>query len=73
MSLAKEITSNFRLGGKNMSNMTGLGRYQKALELEAEGLEANQIAYKAGNKNTQAWHAAKHYYKKTDRRDEPAR
>ena len=47
-----------------MSNMTGLGRYQKALALEAEGLEANQIAYKAGYKNTQAWHAAKHYYKK---------
>ena len=47
-----------------MSNMTGLGRYQKALALEAEGLEASQIAYKAGYKNTQAWHAAKHYYKK---------
>ena len=55
-----------------MSNMTGFGRYQKALELEAEGLAANQVAYKAGYKNTQAWHAAKYRYKKAGR-DEPAR
>ena len=57
-----------------MSNMTGLGRYQKAMEFEAEGLEANQIAYKAGYKNTQAWHAAKHYYKKqTDEMNQRAK
>lgn len=47
-----------------MSNMTGLGRYQKAMAMEAEGLAANQVAYKAGYKNTQAWYAAKAYYKK---------
>lgn len=44
--------------------MTGLGKYQKGLELEAEGMSAYQIAEKLGYKNTQAWHAAKSYYSK---------
>ena len=57
-----------------MSNMTGFGRYQKALELEAEGLAANQVAYKAGYKNTQAWYDAKYRYKKqTDEMNQRAK
>ena len=47
-----------------MSNMTGLGKYQKGLELEKEGLSALQIATKLGYKDAQAWHAAKNYYGK---------
>ena len=47
-----------------MSNMTGLGRYQKGLELEKEGLSGTQIAEKLGYNNVQAWYDAKQYYGK---------
>ena len=47
-----------------MSNMTGLGRYQKGLELEKEGLSGAQIATRLGYKDAQAWYAAKAYYGK---------
>ena len=47
-----------------MSNMTGLGRYQKGLELEKEGLSGAQIATKLGYSNVQAWYDAKQYYGK---------
>lgn len=47
-----------------MSNMTGLGRYQKGLELEKEGLSGAQIAEKLGYNNVQAWYDAKQYYGK---------
>ena len=47
-----------------MSNMTGLGKYQKGLELEKEGLTGAQIAAKLGYKNIQAWYDAKQYYGK---------
>ena len=47
-----------------MSNMTGLGRYQKGLELEKEGLTGAQIAAKLGYSNVQAWYDAKQYYGK---------
>ena len=47
-----------------MSNMTGLGRYQKGLDLEKEGLTGAQIAAKLGYSNVQAWYDAKQYYGK---------
>ena len=45
-----------------MSNMTGLGRYQKGLELEKEGLTGAQIAAKLGYANAQGWYDAKYRY-----------
>ena len=47
-----------------MSNMTGLGKYQKGLELEKEGLSAKEIAGRIGLKDAQAWYAMKNYYSK---------
>ena len=44
--------------------MTGLGMYQKGLELEGEGKPAAQIAKQLGYSSTQAWYAAKSYYSK---------
>ena len=46
-----------------MSNMTGLGRYQKGLELEKDGLTGAQIAKKLGYNNVQAWYDAKYHYR----------
>lgn len=44
--------------------MTGLGKYQLGLELEAEGLTNAQIAQKLGYKDAQAWANSKYYYAK---------
>lgn len=44
--------------------MTGLGKYQLGLELEAEGLTNAQIAQKLGYKDAQAWASSKYYYAK---------
>lgn len=47
-----------------MPNMTGLGRYQKGLELEKEGLTGEQIAARLGYANRQAWYDARYQYGK---------
>lgn len=44
--------------------MTGLSKYKKGLELEAEGFSGAEIAEKLGYHNTQAWYDAKNYYSK---------
>lgn len=44
--------------------MTGLGKYQKGLDLEAEGLSGSQVASRLGYRDSQAWYAAKSYYGK---------
>lgn len=47
-----------------MVNMTREGKYLKGLELEQEGLSAQQIADRLGYETVQAWYSAKHYYSK---------
>jgi len=44
--------------------MTGLGRYQAGLDLEAKGMKASDIARKLGFKDAQAWYGHKYIYKK---------
>lgn len=45
-----------------MANMTREGKYKRGIELEQEGLSAQQIAERLGFENVQAWYSAKHYY-----------
>lgn len=47
-----------------MVNMTREGKYLKGLELEQEGLSAQQIADRLGYETVQAWYSTKHYYSK---------
>lgn len=47
-----------------MPNMTGLGKYQKGMELEEQGLAGKEVAAQLGYKDVQSWYAAKSYYAK---------
>lgn len=44
--------------------MTGLGKYEQGLRLEAEGLSGEKIAEKLGYKDAASWYASKAYYKR---------